>query len=277
MIRIAGFALTLVLATGTGGLADIAASPTPSSCSVNHQSVTVIDRGVTIQNGATVKAVSLYSVQARSVKMKIVQRIGAGSYTVVRDMPWPHPGGGWQWFNIPPYEVPASGSFHLGYYYPSTSNNIIGCNALIPRATTSPDIGVGNFTGLTESSSDVAAMAYSTSNMQVGGSMEAKGIVRPDGSGGWSILNDGYHAPANLSSVSVFSDHIEVSFSQAFGQLNTFVWAGDDLPSGVRVDSSGGLGKIGFTLVGPSGVVNPASITNTLANINFIVSGAPAP
>lgn len=241
---------------------------------VNHHEVTVINRGLSLTNGHVVKAISLYSVLPRSVKLKIAERTGIGAYSLLRDMPFPHPGGGWQWFNIPSYTVPSSGTFYLGYYYPSTSNNIIGCNPTISRATSSSDQTNGSYTGFTESSGDVAAMAYSTENVLFS-PVISTGIIKPNGSGVWSLLNDSNHSPVNFSSVDTYSDRIEVFFSQPLTRIHAFSITGDETLALARImiGSSVGLTKLSIQMSDNSGTVNPSTITNTLSNIQMVILG----
>jgi hypothetical protein len=105
--------------------------------------------------------------------------------------------------------------------------------------------------------------------------LHAAGIIRPDGQGGWHLLDDGDHGPFNLASVVVHAGHIEVFFARPFSKLVTFsIGVDDDLASEhITVGASTGLSRIGIVLADQNGPIAPASVTNTLANIQISVMG----
>jgi hypothetical protein len=105
--------------------------------------------------------------------------------------------------------------------------------------------------------------------------MVALGIIRPDGQGGWYVLDDGDHGPRNLGRLLVHPTHIEVFFTQPFGKLETFSTSVDDdlTLAGINAGASTGLHKIGIVLAGANGQIEPASVKNTLANIQISVIG----
>jgi hypothetical protein len=105
--------------------------------------------------------------------------------------------------------------------------------------------------------------------------MHAAGIIRPDGRGGWHLLDDGDHGPHNLASVLVHAGHIEVFFVHPFSKLVTFsIGVDDDLArEHVTAGASTGLSRIGIVLADENGPIAPASVTNTLANIQISVMG----
>lgn len=96
---------------------------------------TLVDRGYTLENGAMLVGVRLYSANAQSVKFKIAQRNSPGNYTIVFSETFAHPGGGQADFVMSsPYRIPVSGAFYpatysagnVGTYYSGPRSYILG-------------------------------------------------------------------------------------------------------------------------------------------------------
>jgi hypothetical protein len=95
------------------------ANPTQS---LANGGLTMIDRGWSITNGATVKSIGLYLTSAKTVTVKIAQRVSAGSYNIVVSQSFSHPGGGWADCVLSsPYSVPGSGSYYAAAWTPTGS------------------------------------------------------------------------------------------------------------------------------------------------------------
>lgn len=95
------------------------------------------------------------------------------------------------------------------------------------------------------------------------------GCVKPDGSGGWQVLNDGTHVPlGGLTVLQVTSTAIKVGFSQV-DEIHTFVVVPDETLAKLHytAGASVGLDNAVIWLANDDGQVNPTTVVNTSANL----------
>ncbi|OAN44001.1 hypothetical protein A6A04_08960 [Paramagnetospirillum marisnigri] len=88
---------------------------------------TVVDMSFTVTNGATVTKIGVYSTVAASIPVKLMQRTGAGAFTVVASATLAHGGTGWEDATLSSaYAVPGSGTFCLAAYASSGYSMVNG-------------------------------------------------------------------------------------------------------------------------------------------------------
>jgi len=114
---------------------------------------TTFTRAFSLDNGKTVARLGLYATTAATYHLKICRRNSPTSIDIVVSEAFAHAGGGWQDFELSsPYEVPASGTFHLGMYAPGIDD--VPANEATDRIGgfgVGANVGVG--TGITTSES----------------------------------------------------------------------------------------------------------------------------
>lgn len=117
-------------------------SATPTTAA-DYSAFTMVDRSVALANNKPVSHLGVYSSVARSVTLKIVHLV-SGADAVVFSQTFSHPGGGQALFALStPYNVPASGSFHVGIKYPSGN---IECASMTRAYYTGDATGTVSFT-----------------------------------------------------------------------------------------------------------------------------------
>jgi len=98
---------------------------------------TAIDRNYALPSGVTVDKIGVYSTSALSVTVKVALENSSTNYTIVVSQTFPHTGSGWEDFSLSSsYTIPATGTYRLGVYAPSTivvrlssARSYIGSNA----------------------------------------------------------------------------------------------------------------------------------------------------
>ncbi|MCD1266084.1 hypothetical protein B5M44_19250 [Shinella sumterensis] len=129
---------------------------------------TLISRVFALRNGEKMVSIGVQTNVANDVTVKIVQRNSATNYTVLQSHTFAHPGGGWFDFLLPvPFDVPASGTFHVGAVQ-IAGQTILTRSAA--RAYLAGDAPVGPATsGWTEDSSGARPMraSYLPTNMSL--------------------------------------------------------------------------------------------------------------
>jgi hypothetical protein len=120
---------------------------------------TIVDMSTALTPGDVINEIGVYSTTARTgLKCKIVQRTSANTFTVVADTgSWNHTGASFENKALSsPYTVPATGTFYVAVYYPtSTSVNV---SVAVNRATASGVDATGSGVTITESSGNVPPM-----------------------------------------------------------------------------------------------------------------------
>jgi hypothetical protein len=113
--------------------------------------LTMFNRGISLDNGKTIKTIGVYSGTAGPLTLKIALRNSTTSYTVVLSEAVTHPGTGWVDFELDtPFDVPASGTYHIGVHGPSSNYPVVTGQ---PRAYVSGNAALGNIT-VNEQSAD---------------------------------------------------------------------------------------------------------------------------
>lgn len=92
-------------------------SSTPATANSSNSGNTVIDRSWALTNGRTISHIGVYSITAASCTVKVVRRVSSETYDILVSETFSHGGTGWEDFELSsPYEIPGSGSIHLGMY-----------------------------------------------------------------------------------------------------------------------------------------------------------------
>lgn len=99
--------------------------------------------------------------------------------------------------------------------------------------------------------------------------------IRNNGSG-WTVINDAAHEPSNCTSVTAFSDHLQLNHGVGITQVSSLTVTTDETfaRKAYRVGASAGLNYSNIFIysgAANSAPLNPASITD--ANGNFWVIG----
>lgn len=126
-------ALGLLLDTSVprAPLPQLRTSVTPTQAGSNLSGVSIWDRTWTLDNSKTVTKIGVYSTTARTYSVQVVQRVGAGLYTVIATETLVHTGGGWQDKTLAaPVVIPASGTFYAALFY---ATGTINYSLLTPR------------------------------------------------------------------------------------------------------------------------------------------------
>lgn len=120
---------------------------TPNLGGSSALSHTMIWRGTAVPNGATVTKIGVYLNNASTIKVKVVERTAAETFTILGSESHSHPGGGWSDRTlVSPITVAASGDFYIGYYVNATEE----WNTTILRSYKSGDVTGSAQTGFTE-------------------------------------------------------------------------------------------------------------------------------
>lgn len=104
------------------------------------------------------------------------------------------------------------------------------------------------------------------------------GTIKPNGTGGWYVLDDAAHTPeGGLTVTSVTSTAINVSFDEG-AEIYTFVVGPDETLAalGWTAGASVGLDTAVIYLGKSTGQINPTQVSNTSANLWVIARLAPA-
>ena len=98
-----------------GGIVYSAATPTATATPA--AGYTYVDRSFTIPAGVMIAKLGLYSVNAATVAVKLVARVGSGVYDVLASEAFAHPGGGWADHTLSaPVTLPANGVYHAAFH-----------------------------------------------------------------------------------------------------------------------------------------------------------------
>lgn len=108
---------------------------------------TYADRSWTLNPGATVNKIGMYSAIPGTFPLKIVRRVSAGVYDVILSQNIVHAGTGWEDIDVASWAVPADGKdYHLAAY--TTGQNMMMFD-LLPRACANSNIA-GNGVSMIE-------------------------------------------------------------------------------------------------------------------------------
>lgn len=104
---------------------------------------------------------------------------------------------------------------------------------------------------------------------------QAWGILRPDTSGNWYLLNNATHEPYNIDTVSQTTSYIHVDLIGSMSQVSWSAITVDDYlaASHITCGASVGLDFVRIYCADNNGNINPASITNTGAALWIYVQG----
>jgi hypothetical protein len=137
---------------GAGGTPFVDAAPEAANSTAGWGSFTVMSRTWQVGQNRTVQSLGMNNAAAASVVLKLVERTGAGAYTVHRSAALSHPGGGWEDVSITPYDIGPSGTFYVAVYI--AAGSITTNNGSLSVSYKSGDISVTTHTGVSEASNN---------------------------------------------------------------------------------------------------------------------------
>ncbi len=245
-------------------------APAPAdSASTNHSGGLIVRRSLPLVEGRVYTKLGAYSLSSRTIKLKIVQRLSEGCYTVVRTAELSHPGDGWADIAIEPFTVP-EGEYFIGYWCDS------GAIQFTPDAARSYVFPSAEPFGTFDASETLGNCASVRAFYGVEETdFEVAGAIRNTGSG-WSVLSDSQHAPRNVASVTTIngsstSGVVRITFAKTAARVVSLVFAPDETFAqlGYSAGASVGLGyaDVRFGLNGAA--VSPDSVINSAGNFWF--------
>lgn len=104
---------------------------------------------------------------------------------------------------------------------------------------------------------------------------EVGGVIRPDGSGNWYILDDGDHENYRLSAISQTSTYIKVDFDITFSKIRWAAITPDEtlVGSDITCGASVGFSSIWIRVAEAGVMIDPGTVTIGAANIWIMVKG----